>query len=98
MKLEYDGETYTVEQVTGDIYRAYTPTKGVCFTVEGRIGGVYFKFRSAHIGNRTYSATRYSYRWIPIMREASYLIAKTDGVYDYQLHKFYQLIRLSECL
>lgn len=90
MKLEYDGETYTVEQISGDLYRAYTPTKGVSFGVEYR-GGTYFKFWSAYIGERAYSAWSYATRWIPIMREASNLIAKTDGIYDYQHNVFKKL-------
>lgn len=93
MKLEWNGKKYTVEQVTGDVYRVYQPGEytGVVFTVEHRNSGSYFKYRSSWKNGRTYSAWRYSYKWIPVMREATYLIARTEGLYDYQENDFYML-------
>lgn len=92
MKIEYEGVEYKVEQVTGNIYRAYNKDCGVVFDAELRHGGSYFMFRSAWVGDRTYSAWKYSTKWIPIMREATYMIAKTDGLYDYQNGGFYRLV------
>lgn len=83
MKLEHNGETYTVEQVTGDVYRIYNKDTAIVITVEWR-NGSYFKFRSASYNGRSYSAQRYSYKWISLMREATFLIAQTDGLYDYE--------------
>lgn len=98
MQIEYNNKVWNVEQVTGDVYRAYEPKEsledsGVVFTVEYRGGGSYFKFRSAWKGSRAYSAWRYATKWIPIMREATFEIAKTDGLYDYENGIFYRLIK-----
>lgn len=90
MNVQYGGKIYKVEQVTGDVYRVYNvaDNTGAVFTTEYR-NGTYFKFRSAWKGSRGYSATRYSYKWIPIMREAAYLIARTEGLYCYTDGKWY---------
>lgn len=95
MVVEVGGKFYEVEQVTGDIYRAYRPgaNEGVTFTAEYRNKGSYFKFRSAWKNNRTYSAWRYSYKYIPLMREATFEIAKHDGLYDYASGRFYRLAK-----
>ena len=91
--IEYDGIEYVIQQVTGDVYRVSTHdgNSGVVMTVEHKGGGSYFKYRSSWKNNRTYSATRYSYKWIPVMREATFHIAKTEGLYDYSDGKFYRL-------
>ena len=90
-EIEYDGKTYRVECITGNLYRAYNGLCGVVFEAEIRGKGTYFKYRSSSDGKRGYSAWRYSYKWIPIMREATYLIATKDGLYSYETDKFYKL-------
>ena len=46
-------------------------------------GGSYFQIKSVTRNGKTYSAQRYHYKYIPLIREATYKIYNEIGLYDY---------------
>lgn len=88
MVVNYDGKTYNVEQVTGDIFRCYGNGVEIKFTAEFK-NGMYFKISSVSKKNgKTYVAQRFHYPYIQLIREATFVIWKAGMLYDYQTQQF----------
>lgn len=83
MNINYDGQVYKIDEITAPEYRVYNDTVSIVIQAEWKNGGSYFKIKSVSYRQRTYTAQRYFYRWIPICREATYKIAKENGLWDY---------------
>jgi len=83
MTITYDGVEYNIYNEVANQYRAVSKDVEIWFECEWR-GGSYFKIKSVSYGGRTYKAQRYHYFWLQIVREATFMIAKTDGLWDYK--------------
>lgn len=92
MTIMYEGVEYKIYNEVANQYRAVSEDVEIWFECEWR-GGSYFKIKSVSYCGRTYQAQRYHYSYIPIVREATFEIAKTDGLWDYKnnsLHTLYE--------
>lgn len=87
MILNYNGTEYNVEQITGDYFRLYNKDITIKFSAEWK-NGSYFKIHTVSYGDKCYSSWRYHYKWLPLVREATYLIYKNNMLYDYTNQKF----------
>lgn len=83
MQIEYDGKKYKIEEITGPAYRIYNNTVSIVLWMEWKNGGSYFQIKSVSYRQRTYTAWRYFYKWIQLCREATYIVAKENGLWDY---------------
>ena len=84
MKINYDGQEYTIEEICAPRYRIYCKEIDVyiVLSMEWK-GGSYFKIDTVYKGGKAYSAQRYHYKWIPLCREATFIVAKEKGLWDY---------------
>ena len=64
-------------------FRLYGHGIEIFFTAEWKHGGSYFQIKSVTKNGKTYSAQRYHYKYIPLIREATYKIYNEIGLYDY---------------
>lgn len=83
MKIEYDGQVYKIDEITAPAYRIYNDTVSIVIWAEWKNGGSYFQIKRVSYKQRTYTAQRYFYKWVPICREATYKIAQENGLWDY---------------
>ena len=91
--LNYDSEDYIVEQITGNLYRIrkfcrHDEEFTITFEVECRNYGQYFKIHHLYKNGRTYDSSRFHYKYIPLIREATTLIWLEEGLFSYTLGKF----------
>ena len=88
MVVKYDDLKYNIEQVTGDIFRLWGNGLEIKFTAEFK-HGMYFKISSVTKRNgKTYVAQRYHYPYVSLIREATFVIWKEMGLYDYDNQQF----------
>lgn len=90
MKLNYDSQEYTIENVVANLYNIIGNGVRIHFECEWK-GGSYFKIKSVTKNGKCYQAQRYHYKYIPLVREATFVIAKEDGLWDYknnELHTY----------
>jgi len=92
MQVSYNGWDYTIEQIEGNLYRIFNTDRElyIVMSVEYR-SGTYFNIQNVTKGEKEFKAQRYIDKWIPLAREAAFVIAKEDGIYDYQHNKFFKL-------
>ena len=83
MKLNYDSSEYTIYNVVANQYRIVGNGVEIFFECEWK-NGSYFKIKSITKNGRTYQAQRYYYKYIPLVREATFVIAREDGLWDYK--------------
>lgn len=69
------------------LYRATHNGKEIFFHAEYRFG-MYFRIKSISYGGKTYTADRYQYKFIPLVRELVFEIWKSEGLYDYGKNEF----------
>lgn len=87
VKFNYNGSDYTIEDVVGGMYILKGKGFHVLFECEWK-NGSYFKIKSVTKNGKTYQAQRYHYQYVPAVREATFIIFKKVGLYDYKNHKF----------
>ena len=90
MKLNYDSSEYTIENVVANLYNIIGNGIRIHFECEWK-NGSYFKIKSITKNGRTYKSPRYWYNDIPVVREATFVIAKEDGLWDYKENKVHFL-------
>lgn len=84
LKLAYDGKLWGIDTTcTPPLYRVIGNGVQILFEAEWK-GGSYFKIKSVTRNNRTYQGSRYHLRWIQLVREATFQIYKTYGLWDYK--------------
>lgn len=98
MQVTYEGKEYTIEQITGDLYRVYNKGENLVITmsVAHRNGGTYHQINTIYSNGRCYSSWRYFPKYQPLAREAAFEVATHDGLYDYSDGKWYRLTRMSD--
>ena len=76
---------YTIDQIVSNKFRLYDERENevIRFTAEWN-EGLYFKIDNITKNNRFYQAWRYFYKYIPIVREASYILALNGYIWDYK--------------
>lgn len=87
MKLNYDSSEYTIENVVANLYNLVGNGVRIFFECEWR-NGSYFHIKSITKNGKTYQAQRYHYPYIPAVREATFMIFKYCGLYDYRNNEF----------
>lgn len=100
MKLNYDSSEYTIENVVANLYNIIGNGVRIHFECEWKNedycewkNGSYFKIKSITKNGRCYQAQRYHYKYIPLVKEATFEIYKTTGLYDYTNHKFHTFVK-----
>lgn len=82
--LNYDGNEYKIfEAHPAALFRAIGNGIEIFFQAEGRNGGTYFHIKSVTKNGRTYTAQRYHYPYIAIVREASFILRQNNELWDY---------------
>ena len=88
--MQYDGVSYNIYNEVANQYRLVGNGLQIWFECEWR-GGSYFNIRSVTYGGRTYWAYRYQTKYIPIVREATFIIAQNHGLWDYEKNRRHYL-------
>lgn len=88
--FEYGNDIWKIKHVMGGCEFALETDKvKVIFTAEGRNGSTYTKIKSVwnKINNRVYTAQSFTYKYISLVCEAGYILAKNDYLWDYEAQK-----------
>lgn len=59
----------------------------ICFEADGKNGGLCFKIKTLVKNNRAYTAQRYLYKYIPFIREISFILCINNYLWDYELNE-----------
>lgn len=89
-EFNYEDSKYTITNVVANLYNIIGNGVRIHFECEWK-NGSYFKIKSVTKNGRTYQAQRYFYNYIPLVREATFIIAEKDGLWDYknnELHTY----------
>lgn len=87
LPIIYNEKVYKIYNETANLYRLINNEIQIFFEAEWK-NGSYFKIRSVRYNGKTYEASRYHYKFIPIVREATYEIFRNNGLYDYTNKRF----------
>lgn len=80
--VNVNGAEIKVENVNSCLYRAFLSDCVVFFSAEYK-NGTYSKIKSVTKGGKTYSAQRYHYQYIPVVRDIAFALLKADKLWDY---------------
>lgn len=94
-EFNYEDSKYTIENIVANLYNIIGNGVRIHFECEWK-NGSYFKIKSITKNGKTYQAQRYYYNYIPLVREATFEIYKTTGLYDYTNHKFHTFVKLED--
>lgn len=87
-KFNYNSSEYTIEELFGGRYVIVGNGVRILFDCEWK-NGSYFKIKSVTKNGKTYQAQRFHYPYIQVVREATFVIFKECGLYDYNKHEFH---------
>ena len=73
---------YEIKQLNNTFILIFNDT-WIYFTPETKKGGLYFKINFIIRNNKTYKAQKFLYKYITLVREASYLLLKNNFLWDY---------------
>lgn len=87
ISFEYGKDTWKIYHIMGGC-KFYVENENVriCFNAEGRSGSTYTKIESVwnKAKDRVYTAQRYQYKYLSLVSEAGYILAKNDYLWDYE--------------
>lgn len=93
-KLSLNGGIITLNNQKYKIYQSIYGFKiildkntYICFEAEGKNGGLYSKIKSLVKNNRAYTAQRYLYKYIPFIREATFILCLNNYLWDYEVNE-----------
>lgn len=89
ISFEYGNDTWKIKHVMGDDFALETDKIKVIFTAEGRNGSTYTKVKSVwnKINDRVYTSQSFTYKYISLVCEAGYILAKNDYLWDYEANE-----------
>lgn len=73
---------YNVHESVPSSFRAISGKNGIYFTAEYK-NGLYFNIKSVWNEKRTYTAQRYTYKYIGVVREIAFELLKAGKLWDY---------------
>ena len=94
-KLSLNGGIITLNNKKYKIYQYQSNTFKIvidkniyiCFDAEGKNGGLYFNIKSLIKNNRVYTAQRYYYKYMPFIREISFILCLNNYLWDYETNQ-----------
>lgn len=87
--FEYEGDKWMIKNASGDMFIIKNENVQILFKAKGRNGATYTDIVNVwdKVTDKIYSAKRYHYKYISLICEAGYILAKNDYLWDYEANE-----------
>lgn len=83
--ITLNNKKYKIYQYQSNIFKIVVDKNiYICFEAEGKNGGLYFNIKSIIKNNRVYTSPRYYYKYMPFIREISFILCLNNYLWDYE--------------